>query len=143
MVATAIRPKLVVVYCRYSIPPLEIAEAARDLCDLIWVLDFTDPLLVWSLPLIRRLGTAIDTSGLSDAEVAAMVALESPDGVITFSSEPILLAAAIAEGSNLRFHSRRTASLLVNKYRQRVALAQARVPGPRFWSVSADRSEEH
>ncbi len=138
MVATAIRPKLVVVYCRYSIPPLEIAEAARDLCDLIWVLDFTDPILVWSLPLIRRLGTAIDTSGLSDAEVAAMVALNHPDGVITFSSEPILLAAAIAEESNLRFHSRRTASLLVNKYRQRVALAQARVPGPRFWSVSAD-----
>ena len=26
----------------------------------------------------------------------------------------------------------------MNKYRQRVALAQARVPGPRFWSVSAD-----
>ena len=136
--ACAIRPKLVVVYCRNSISPLEIADAARDLCDLIWVLDFTDPLLAWSLPLIRRLGAVIDTSGLSDAEVAALVSLDHPDGVITFSSEPILLAAAIAEESNLRFHSRRTAGLLVNKYHQRVALAQAQVPGPRFWSVPAN-----
>jgi len=138
MVATAIRPKLVVVYCRNSIPPFGIAEAARNLCDLIWVLDFTDPSLTWLLPVIRRLGTAVDTSGLSDAEVAAVIAQDHPDGVITFSSEPILLAAAIAEESNLRFHSRRTADLLTNKYRQRVALAQARVPGPGFWSVSAN-----
>jgi biotin carboxylase len=136
-VATAIRPKLVVVYHRNSLPPFEIAEAARNLYDLIWVFDFTDPLLAELLPLIRRLGTAVDTAGLSDADVAARVALDHPDGVITFSSEPILLAAAIAEESGLRFYSRRTAELMTNKHSQRVALARARVPGPAFWSVPA------
>jgi biotin carboxylase len=125
------------VYHRNSIPPFEIAEAARNLCDLIWVLDFTDPMLSPLLPLIRRLGTAVDTAGISHAEVAALVALDHPDGAIAFSSEQILLAASIAEECNLRFHSLSTADLLTNKYRQRAALARAGVPGPRFWSVRA------
>jgi hypothetical protein len=137
-VATAVRPKLVVAYHSSSNPPFEIAEAARNLFDLTWVFDFTDPLLSPLLPLIRRLGTVVDTAGLSHAEVAARVALDHPDGVIAFSSEPIPLAAAIAEECNLRFHSRRTADLLTNKYRQRLALARARVPGPGFWPVPAD-----
>ena len=136
--ATAVRPKLVVAYHSSSNPPFEIAEAARNLFDLTWVFDFTDPLLSPLLPLIRRLGTVVDTAGLSHAEVAARVALDHPDGVIAFSSEPIPLAAAIAEECNLRFHSRRTADLLTNKYRQRLALARARVPGPGFWPVPAD-----
>jgi hypothetical protein len=71
--ATAVRPKLVVDYHSSSNPPFEIAEAARNLCDLTWVFDFTDPLLSPLLPLIRRLGTVVDTAGLSDAEVAARV----------------------------------------------------------------------
>ncbi len=132
MVANA-RPKLVVVYDRESLAPFEIAEAARNLCDLIWVFDFTDPVLSQLLPLIRRLGTAVDTAGLNDEEIAALVGLDRPDGVITFSSEVIPLAAAIAEESDLRFHSRRTADVLANKSRQRAALAHAGVPGPRFW----------
>jgi hypothetical protein len=136
--ATEVRPKLVVVYHYFSIPPFEVAEAARNLCDLIWVFDFTDPLLSPMLPLIRRFGTTLDTAGLGDAEVAAQVARHHPDGVITFASEQVLLAAAIAEASSLRFYSCRTADLLTNKYRQRAALAQARVPGPAFWPVAAD-----
>ena len=116
---------------------MEIAEAARDFCDLLWVFDFTDPQLSPMLPLIRRLGEVIDTAGLRDSEVATHVALHHPDGVITFS-ELLPLAAAIAEESNLRFHSLRTAQLLTNKYRQRVALAHAGVPGPGFWPVPTD-----
>jgi len=83
-VATAERPKLVVVYHPHSISPFEIAEAARDLCELIWVLDRTDPQLEPLAALIRRLGTTVDTAGLSDSEVAARVAPMHPDGVITF-----------------------------------------------------------
>jgi biotin carboxylase len=131
------RPKLVVVLHPLSISPLEIVEAAQDMCQLLWVFDCTDPLLSQMLPLIRRLGAVIDTAGLTDAEVAARVALEHPDGIMTFS-DPILLAAAIAEESDLPFHSLQTADLLSNKYRQRIALAQAGVPGPGFWPVARD-----
>ena len=74
----------------------------------------------------------------SSAQCLGTVALDHPDGVIAFLSEPIPLAAAIAEECNLRFHSRRTADLLTNKYRRRLALARARVPGPEFWPVPAD-----
>lgn len=134
--ASTIRPKLVVVLHPVSIPALEIAEAARNVCDLVWVFDCADPQLSRLLPLIRRLGAVIDTGGLRDAEIAARVALHHPDGVITFS-ELIPLAAAIAEESNLRFHSVGTAELLTNKYRQRVALSHGGVPGPGFWPVPA------
>lgn len=133
--ASDVRPKLVVAYCRQSIPPFVIAEAAQGLCDLIWVLDFTDPLLAWALPLVKRLGTAVDAAGRCNAEIAVEVARQHPDGVITFSSEPIPLAEAIARESHLRFHSPYAAELLTNKHSQRVALAQAGVRGPRFWPV--------
>jgi hypothetical protein len=136
-VVTAERPKLVVVYHPNSISPFEIADAARDLCDLIWVLDRTDPLLKPLVALIRRLGTTVDTAGLSDSEIAARVARKHPDGVISFL-EQLPLAAAIAEACDLRFHSPFTADLLTNKHRQRLALAEAGVPGPGFWSVSHD-----
>ena len=136
-VATAERPKLVVVYHPHSISPFEIAESARDLCDLIWVLDRTDPQLKALVALIRRLGTTINTAGLSDGDVAARVAAEHPDGVITFL-EQLPLAAAIAQACDLRFHSPFTADLLTNKYRQRLALAEAGLPGPGFWPVPHD-----
>ena len=136
MVSTS-RPKLVVVLHPFSISPLDVVEAAKDLCALLWVVDCTDPQLSPLLRLIRRLGAVIDTAGLSDEEVAARVALEHPDGVITFA-EPIALAATIAEECKLPFHSLRTADLLTNKYRQRVALANAGVPGPEFWPVASD-----
>ena len=136
-VASVNRPRLVIVLHPFSIPPMEIAEAARDFCDLLWVFDFTDPQLSPLLPLIRRLGAVVDTAGLRDAEVATHVAMHHPDGVMTFS-ELIPLAAAIAEQSNLRFHSLHTAQLLTNKYRQRIALAHAGVPGPGFWPVPTD-----
>jgi glutathione synthase/RimK-type ligase-like ATP-grasp enzyme len=128
---------LVVAFHRNSVAPFEIAEAASELCELIWVLDHSDPTFAPLLPLIRRLGITVDSSGLSDAEVAARVRLCHPDGVITFASEQLPLGAAIAEESGLRFHSRRTADLLTNKYRQRAALAEARVPGPGFWPIPA------
>ncbi len=136
-VATEERPKLVVVYHPHSISPFEIAEAARDQCDLIWVLDRTDPWLEPLVALIRRLGTTVDTAGLSDSEVAAQVARKHPDGVISFL-EQLPLAAAIAQACGLRFHSPSTADLLTNKNSQRLALAEAGVPGPGFWSVGHD-----
>jgi hypothetical protein len=136
-VATAERPKLVVVYHPHSISPFEIAEAARDVCDLIWVLDRSDPWLKPLVALIRRLGTTIDTAGLTDGEVAVRVAKKHPEGVISFL-EQLPLAAAIAEVCDLRFHSPSTADLLTNKNSQRLALAEAGVPGPGFWSVGHD-----
>lgn len=135
--ATAERPKLVVVYHPHSISPFEIAESARDLCDLIWVLDRTDPWLEPLLALIGRLGTTIDTAGLNVDEIVDRVARKHPEGVISFLEE-LPLGAAIAQACDLRFHSPVTADLLTNKYRQRLALAEAGVPGPEFWSVSHD-----
>jgi biotin carboxylase len=131
------RAKVAVVYDRHSLTPLEVAEAARPVCDLIWVLDLADPLLAPLLPLFRRLGSVLDATGLSDAEVVAELAPQPPDGVITFAERQMPLAATIAEAFALRFHSPATARLLQNKYLQRVALATAGIPGPRFWPVAA------
>jgi len=68
----------------------------------------------------------------------ARVARQQPNGVITLAERQLPLAAALAAQCDLRFHSSRSAELLVNKCRQRVALAPAQVPGPGFWPVSAD-----
>lgn len=141
MSTTAARPKLVVVYHRQSLSPLEIIEAARERVELIWVMDCGDPELAWMLMLIRRHGTVVDTAGLGDEEVAARVARESAQGVITFA-EQLPLAAAIAQASGMRFHTPKTADLLTNKYRQRLALAENGVPGPAFWPVPGNASLE-
>jgi biotin carboxylase len=127
---------MVVVYGLESMSPAEIAEGAQNLCELIWVFDSTDPSVSPFIPLIRRLGTNIDTNGLSDEEVAERIASDHPDGIITFT-DLMPLASAIAEASNLRFHRSPTAEFLTNKYSQRLALARAGVPGPKFWPISA------
>lgn len=131
------RPKLVVVYDRNSTAPLEVAEAARPVCDLVWVLDLADPVLVGLAPLIRRLGTIIDRAGLGDREVVALLEPQRPDGVMTFAERQLPLAAAIATEFGLRFHGSETAALLCNKYLQRLALARAGVAGPDFWPLAA------
>jgi biotin carboxylase len=131
------RSKLAIVYDRHSVTPLELAEAARPVCELIWVLDLADPPLAPLAPLFRRLGGVLDTNGRSDAEVVAALAPEKLGGVITFAERQMPLAAAIAEAFDLRFHSPHTAALLRNKHHQRVALARAGVPGPAFWPLAA------
>jgi len=136
--AAAHRPRLVIVYDRHSLTPLELAEAARPICDLIWVLDLADPLLGPLQPLIRRLGTVVDTTGLREADILERVGLTPPDGVITFAERQLPLAAAIAAAFGLRFHSPATALLMSNKHDQRAALADAGVPGPAFWPLAGD-----
>lgn len=127
-------PGLVVVYHEFSVPPMEIAEAARGICTLIWVVNTQDPPMSPLVPLLRRLGTVIDTAGRDEDSIVDELRPLGPSGVITFA-EQMVLAAHIASHLGLRFHTPHTARYLANKYDQRVALAAAGVPGPAFWAV--------
>ena len=57
------RPKLAFVYHPRSIPALSIVEAARDLCDLVWVIDSSQPDLGATARLLSRFGALVDIAG--------------------------------------------------------------------------------
>jgi biotin carboxylase len=128
-------PRLAVFYETSSASMLEVFEAARGSCRLIWVVGWSP-----EKPPIRalsRFGEVVDLTGMDHAQSVEHLAAVHPDGVFAFDDSPLRLAAAVAEKLALRFHSRHTALLLTDKLEQRIALAQAGVPGPEFWPVSA------
>jgi biotin carboxylase len=92
--------------------------------------------------LLRRLGTVVDIGGLDHDAAAGLLAPHQPEGIVTFVDDLVETAAALAERLRLRYHTPEVARALVDKRLQRECLDRAGVPGPAFWSVSADLSGE-
>jgi biotin carboxylase len=92
--------------------------------------------------LIRRLGTVVDTAGLGPEAAAAALADARPEGVVTFVDDHLEAAADLADRLGLPYHSPAVARTLVDKRLQRLALAEAGVPGPEFWAIPAGVTAE-
>lgn len=128
--------RLAIFYGEESVSLLEVFEAAGSWCRVIWVVGW----LPGDAPHMRalsRLGEVVDVASLDGSEAIELVVAARPDGVFVFDDRPLRLAAAVAERLALRFHSPYTARLLTDKLAQRTAFAQAGVPGPKFWPVTA------
>jgi biotin carboxylase len=130
------RPRLAYVYEPGSFSTLALFEAARELCDLVWVADTSRPDVAALSALLRRLGTLVDVAGLSTAQAAAAIEAHDPDGILALADDALCWTAELATLLGLPFHSPATARNLTDKFDQRAALAAAGLAVPRSWAVA-------
>ncbi len=134
---TGERPVLAVVHDDESASPMQLAESATGVCDLIWVFDSSQ--MPATMPrLWRKLGTAVDIAGLSTDEAVQTLKPLRPDGIITYADPLIPTTSALAAGLGLDYHDTATAERLTDKFTQRRALRDAGLPVPRFVVVSGN-----
>ncbi len=135
LVAVAYGPRSVA-----SVSPVQLAEAAAGICDLMWLVDAHNSDVREMAELMRRFGPVVDVGDL-DAEAAArQAAVYRPDGIVTYHDAGMVKVAAIAEQLRLPFVSPATARLLTNKLEQRRALQAAGLQVPRFWPIRSATS---
>jgi biotin carboxylase len=126
-------PLLAIVHNADSVSSFDLAEAATGVCQILFVLD-GDPSMV---RLLHHFGPVTDITGMDGPEAAARVRALEPDGIATFIDALLLRTAALADVLGLPFHAPDVASTLVDKYRQRLALQDAGLPGPRFRRIDS------
>jgi biotin carboxylase len=129
------QPRLAFVYHPRSFATMAIAEAADGICQLIWVIDTSDPEISSMARLLSRLGEVVDVAGLSLEDAAAAIVAARPDGILALADSLLLWTARIAELLELEFLSPEIAGRLTDKHEQRLALQRAGVPVPGFWPI--------
>jgi biotin carboxylase len=132
------RPRLVVVYGHRSLDAMQIREAARGWCDLVWLIDGEDPSVTAVRPLLNRFGVVVDALRASSQAAAESLRAHSPDGLATFYDTGMEHVAAIAAELGLPFHSPEVARGLEDKLHQREALRSAGLPTPGTVALPAD-----
>ncbi len=132
-------PLLLVGHGVRSAPTFHIAEAASGLCDILWLIDETVGDNATTARLLRKLGAVVDTAGLSSKDTVAAVRAHSPDAVVTYRDDDIVLLSLIAADLGLDYHTPEVAWNLVDKFLQRETLRSAGVPSPLCWQVPAGR----
>ena len=133
-------PLLVVPYGLRSPPPFQLVEAASGLCEILWLMDESLPENALTSRLLRKVGTVVNSAGLSPEETALVLRTHSPDGVLVYSEEDIVLFSLMAEELGIDYHPPEVARRLVDKLCQREALRNGGLPTPLCWEVPADRS---
>jgi biotin carboxylase len=136
------RPLLVVAFGYRSVPALQIAEAAAELCDVLWLVDTTDPAVSASARLLARLGPVVDGGRSSPSHVAGLLEPYGPDGIVSYYDTDMVSLAHVAELLGLRFHTPDVAVRLTDKYAQREALRSAGLPVPRCWVIPAEHGDD-
>lgn len=121
---------------------MAIAEAAAGICELIWILDTSEPEIGSMSRLLRRLGDVVDVAGMSLEDAAAAIAASRPDGILALADSLLVWTARVAALLELKFMSPEVAERLTDKYAQRVALQAAGLPVPGFWPIPGDDDEE-
>ena len=122
------------------VTPLQIAEAASGLCELLWLLDESVLEDASTSRLLRKAGTVVNIAGLSSEETVSVLRAYSPDGVAGYRDADIVPLSFVAAELGLDYHTPEVARRLVDKLRQREALRNAGLPTPLCWEVPADRS---
>ena len=126
------RPVLVIAHGENSVSAMKVAEAAERVCDLVWLVDSTELTEPRMLRFLRKLGTTIDTAGMSEDEVVDALRACRPDGIIAFAEYLIPTASTMAGRLGLNYHDAAVTRRLVDKFEQRQALRDGGLPVPRF-----------
>jgi biotin carboxylase len=129
------RPRLAFAYHPRSFGTMAIAEAAEGVCELIWILDTSDPEISSMSRLLRRLGDVVDVAGSSLEQAASSIAAARPDGILALADSLLVWTARLAELLDLRFLAPEVAEALTDKHLQRLALQHAGLPVPGFWQI--------
>ena len=133
------RPVVLVPHGYRSIPPLQLAAAATDLCDLVWLVRGSDPELASVGRLLARVGPVVDVEGLDLDQRAKALASHHPQGVVAFRDEDLVPMAELAERLGLDFHTPPVAASLADKVEQRRALRAGGLPVPSWWELPSRR----
>lgn len=134
--------RLAFFYHPHSFSVFALREAARGVCELVWVIDSGTEGTDEMIPMLGRMGTVIDLAGCSEQEGADRIAAQRPDGILTLKDSLMQRTAALAERLDLPFHSRDVARRFTDKHAQRAAMRDAGIPGPGFWTVPDPRESE-
>jgi biotin carboxylase len=134
-----VRPRVAVLHHERSFFPLDLFQQVGDAAEILWVVDAQSE-DDGAARLLPRLGTVVNIEGLDLDQAASALAAHRPDGIVTFVDDHVEAAAALADRLGLIYHSPAAAHTLVDKRLQRAALANAGIPGPRFWPVPAHPS---
>jgi biotin carboxylase len=132
--ATPLR-RLAFFYHPHSFSVFALREAARGICELIWVVDSAIDGTAMMVPMLGRMGTVIDLAGCSAQEAVDRIAAQRPDGILTLKDSLMQRTAALAQRLDLPFHSPQVAERFTDKHTQRAAMRAAGIPGPGFWTV--------
>jgi glutathione synthase/RimK-type ligase-like ATP-grasp enzyme len=136
-VGTRTLPRLAFVFRPHSFSPLVLPAAAAGVCELVWVIDSSDPETVAFAPLLERLGGTVDIAGLAAEDAAAVIARRGPQGILALADNRLEWTAQVAAWLEVPFMSPRAAACATDKYRQRVVMRDAGLPGPDFHRVPA------
>jgi biotin carboxylase len=128
-------PLLAFAYHPRSFGTMAIAEAAEGVCELLWVVDTSDPDVSSMARFLRRVGSVVDVAGMEGEQAAHAVAAYRPVAILALADELLLWTACLAEQLGLPFLSPEVAERFTDKYVQREALQRAGVPVPGFWPV--------
>ena len=136
-------PRLAYVYHPMSPAPLSIVDAAKGVCELVWVVDSSQPGSTSMQRLLRRTGPIVEASGRTVAEVAAELRELAVDGAVSLLDDDLVWTARLAAELGLPFHSVDTAVKLTDKSAQRAALGAAglTVPTVHVVPLAADEAE--
>ncbi|MGH9047235.1 MAG: ATP-grasp domain-containing protein [Acidimicrobiales bacterium] len=139
MTPTTHRPTVVVPHGYRSIPVMELASAAGEVCDLVWLVRPSDPECAAMGRLLGRLGRVVDIEDMNAAELATAVAPFAPDGIVAFRDDDLVPMAELAARLGLRFHRLEVARRLADKMTQRQALDAGGLAVPRCREIPARR----
>lgn len=135
-------PRLAVAYGDRSVSLFTMAAAAADLCDLVVLLDTSEPGVSTSARLARKVGIVVDMAGLDDTAVAAALDDVHVSGLLTYFDAGMVRLASLAAHLGLTFHSPDVARALTDKAEQRRRIAAAGMPGPLVEIITADEDAQ-
>jgi len=131
------RPTVAVGYGPRCVPVMQLAEAAAGVCDLLWLIDGSQPEMAAMYDLLARFGPVIDLHGLDGEAAATAVEAAHPDGIVTLLDAGMVALATLARHLGLPFHTPAAAAALTDKAQQRDVLRRAGLPGPACCIVPA------
>src|ERR1035438_7812763 len=119
--------------------PHWVAEAASGLCGILWLIDESIPENALTSRLLRKVGAVVNLAGLLPEEIVSVLRTQSPDGVVAYCEDDIVLLSFVAAALGLDYYTPEVARCLVDKLCQREALHNGGLPTPLCWEVPADR----
>jgi biotin carboxylase len=129
---------------------MQLAAAAANVCDLLWMIDGSIPEMGQMVDLLHRFGPVADISGLDVDQLGQLLRPYQPDALVSYLDAGMVTFARVAEGLDLQYHHAATALALTDKWVQRGVLAAAGLPmpachligpgplGPEGWVMMAD-----
>jgi len=122
---------------------MQLTEAAARVCDVLWMIDGSQPEMRQMADLLDRFGPVVDVSGLGvDQIVQSLTSGYRPNGIVTYLDANMTTYAQVAQALDLPFHSLSTAAALTDKAEQRRVLGAGGLPVPPCFVIGPQQDEK-